>query len=56
MYPEEAIDELERLLIGKRIEKKILTREIEDFFLENKVTPYGISSEAIVEGIMMCLD
>ena len=55
LYPEEAIEELEKELIGEKIEKEKLDRKIDNFFDKNDITPYGINSEIIVEAILNCL-
>lgn len=45
MYPEEAIEDLEKVLVGRVIDEKIITETIKRFIGEKGVTLLGASPE-----------
>jgi hypothetical protein len=53
-YPEESIQQLERTLIGKPIEKSGLQQLITDFVDEHNVQFIGISPKSLTEAVMRC--
>ncbi|MBN2422702.1 hypothetical protein JXB41_05715 [Candidatus Woesearchaeota archaeon] len=56
IYPEEAIEQLEKELVNEEINRDNLIKKIKEFFEKNNITPYGITAEAIVEAIEGCLN
>ena len=53
MYPEEKIEEMEKMLIGKEIKEREIKKALDDFFLE--VETFGASKEDFLEVIMMAI-
>jgi len=53
-YPEESIQDLERILQGAVLEKDTLFDVIFHFVKENKVEFIGITPESITEAVMRC--
>ena len=55
VYPEEAIEILEKKLIDTTLNEKILKDKINNVIRENKIEFIGLNAEGLVIGIMMCL-
>jgi len=55
VYPEEAIEELESILLYTPIIEEDLKEKISRFIETNDVTLVGLTSEDLVKGIMMCV-
>ena len=55
VYPEEAIEILEKKLISTMLNEKILKDKINNVIRENKIEFIGLNTEGLVTGIMMCL-
>ena len=53
MYPEEKIEEMEKMLIGKEMERDAIKKALDKFFLE--VETFGASKEDFLEVIMMAI-
>ena len=53
MYPEEKIEEMEEMLIGKEIKEDAIKKALDEFFLE--VETFGASKEDFLEVIMMAI-
>jgi len=53
MYPEDALWDLERLLVGKRIEKASLVTEISGFYDRFEVRSPGVTPEDFAEAIVL---
>jgi hypothetical protein len=52
VYPEEALEKLEQLLVGKTIDKQLLLSTINHFYKEHKISSPGITPEDWVEVII----
>jgi len=55
VYPEEAIEILEKKLVNTTLNGKILKDKINNVIRENKIEFIGLNTEGLVTGIMMCL-
>ena len=55
IYPEEAIEILEKKLVNTTLNEKILIDKINNVIRENKIEFIGLNVEGLVTGIMMCL-
>ena len=55
VYPEEAIEILEKKLVDTTLNEKILKDKINNVIRENKIEFIGLNAEGLVIGIMMCL-
>ncbi len=55
VYPEEAIEILEKKLLDTTLNEKILKNKINNVIRENKIEFIGLNAEGLVTGIMMCL-
>jgi len=55
VYPEEAIEILEKKLVNTTLNGKILKDKISNVIIENKIEFIGLNVEGLVTGIMMCL-
>jgi len=55
IYPEEAIEILEKKLVNTTLNEKILMDKINNVIRENKIEFIGLNVEGLVTGIMMCL-
>ena len=55
VYPEEAIEILEKKLVSTMLNEKILKDKINNVIRENKIEFIGLNTEGLVTGIMMCL-
>lgn len=55
IYPEEAIEIIEKQLINTKLNKKILKEKINDIIKENKIEFIGLNPEALATGIIMCV-
>ena len=53
-YPEESIHQLEKQLIGKKLEKDGLFDIIHSFVEKNQVEFIGINPESLTEAVMRC--
>ncbi len=55
IYPEEAIEIIEKQLINTKLNKKILKEKINKIIKENKIEFIGLNPEALATGIIMCV-
>lgn len=55
IYPEEAIEIIEKQLINTKLNKKILKEKINKIIKENKIEFIGLNPEALAAGIVMCV-
>jgi len=53
LYPEEAIFEIEKSLVGVRLKREEILNILNTKFKELDVVPIGIDAEAICEGILL---
>lgn len=53
LYPEEALDQLESLLIGMKIDRHSIKETIENVL--QKCEPFGFDSESLTDAILGCL-
>ena len=54
-YPEEAIELLEKKLVGIALNEKILKDKIDNIIRKNKIEFIGLNTDGLVNGILMCL-
>ena len=54
-YPEESIEIIENKLINTSLNEKILKDKINNIIRKNKIEFIGISTDGLVNGILMCL-
>ena len=52
MYPEEALDDLERLLVGAKAERAELSKLIEQFYGQRQIQAPMLTPDCFVEAIM----
>ena len=52
MYPEEALDDLERLLVGAKPERAELSKLIEQFYEQRQIQAPMLTPDCFVEAIM----
>ncbi|HOP88390.1 MAG TPA: lipoate protein ligase C-terminal domain-containing protein [Acetomicrobium flavidum] len=52
MYPEEALDDLERLLVGAKAERAELSKLIEQFYEQRQIQAPMLTPDCFVEAIM----
>ena len=55
VYPEEAIEIIEKKLVDTTLNEKISKDKINNVIRENKIEFIGLNAEGLVIGIMMCL-
>ena len=53
-YPEEAIELMEKELIGTVLEREILFKKIDSIIRERKIQFIGVDTEGFTKGILMC--
>jgi len=53
-YPEESIQQLEKVLQGKKLDESLLEQMIKEFVVTNNVEFIGISPRSITDAIMRC--
>lgn len=53
LYPEEALDQLESLLIGMKVDRHSIKETIENAL--QKCEPFGFDSESLTDAILGCL-
>ena len=54
MYPEEKIEELERMLVGEELHEEKLHRSIQTFVEQEGLELFGVDIESLVQVILMC--
>lgn len=54
LHPEESLEQLEKELIGLKLDKDLLLDKINIFFKDNDVKLFGVESSDIVSCIMNC--
>lgn len=52
MYPEEALDDLEQLLVGAKVERAELSKLIEQFYEQRQIQTPMLTPDCFVEAIM----
>lgn len=52
MYPEEALDDLEQLLVGAKAERAELSKLIEQFYEQRQIQTPMLTPDCFVEAIM----
>ena len=55
VYPEEAIEILEKKLFNTTLNEKILINKIKKIIKKNKIEFIGLNAEGLATGIMMCV-
>ena len=54
-YPEESIEIIEKKLVGAPLNEKTLKDKIDNVIRKNKIEFIGLNTDALVNGILMCL-
>lgn len=55
-HPEEELEHLEQLLRYHPIDKELIRYMIDAFIKQNSIEMYGITVDALVDGIMLCVE
>ncbi|HDS11474.1 MAG TPA: hypothetical protein ENN77_01070 [Candidatus Wirthbacteria bacterium] len=55
-HPENAIEDIEKILRGLPLEEKKITQQIQDYLDDSHATLYGLAPASIARGIMMGLE
>lgn len=52
LYPEDGIETLQKKLIGTEINREKIKQKIDDILLQEKLEPFGFTSEQLAEAII----